>query len=133
MSEWVLARLLPAPQEHFQALLHELARSKDPGSAFAELLEFLARLAPREYALAVGEAPRAALDTYWANYVAATVEHGASQKQVRAPTWTRDVRPLDEPVFASSLTSLRLHLLVKSPPAFSRRNLFVDATLGDRV
>lgn len=133
MSEWVLARLLPSARERFQELLLELSRSEDRGSAFAELLDFLSPLAPREYAIAVAEPPRARFDTYWANYVAATVEHGSALKRVHPPPWTRDVRPLDAPAFASSLMSLRLHLLVNSPPAFSRRNLFIDATLGDRV
>jgi hypothetical protein len=43
------------------------------------------------------------------------------------------VKPLERPWFASSLKSLRLHLLTASPPPFRRRNLFVDSTIGDRV
>jgi hypothetical protein len=41
--------------------------------------------------------------------------------------------PLAEPVFASSLQSLRLHLLVLSPAPFRRRNIFIDSTLGARI
>jgi hypothetical protein len=40
---------------------------------------------------------------------------------------------LPQPVFGSELKALRLHLLTNSPPAFRRRNIFIDATLGDRV
>jgi hypothetical protein len=36
-------------------------------------------------------------------------------------------------VFGSDLQSLRLHLLTHSPPPFLARNIFVDATLGDRI
>jgi hypothetical protein len=28
---------------------------------------------------------------------------------------------------------LRLHLLLSAPPAFRRRNIFLDASVGDRV
>jgi hypothetical protein len=40
---------------------------------------------------------------------------------------------LTEPVFGSELQSLRLYLLTHSPPPFRARNIFIDATLGDRV
>ena len=67
------------------------------------------------------------------NIVAAMVEHAAARKGVPAPHWTRTVLPLGTPWFASELVSLRAHLLRASPTAFRRRNLFVDATLGDRT
>jgi hypothetical protein len=54
-------------------------------------------------------------------------------KDAKPPSWTRDVAPLDQPVFGSSLESLRLHLLMNSPPAFVERNIFIDANVGDRV
>jgi len=54
-------------------------------------------------------------------------------KNTQPPAWTEDVPPLDEPIFGSSLQSLRLHLLTNSPPAFSRRNIFIDSNIGDRV
>jgi hypothetical protein len=36
-------------------------------------------------------------------------------------------------VFGTPIESLRLHLLTASPPAFRRRRIFIDATVGDRV
>jgi len=42
-------------------------------------------------------------------------------------------RSLAEPWFATTLQSLRLHLLRVAPAAFRRRNLFVDAGAGGRV
>jgi hypothetical protein len=41
--------------------------------------------------------------------------------------------PLAEPYFATSLKSLREHLLVAAPIPFKRRNIFVDASVGARV
>jgi len=133
MSAWVLGRLLPSARQAFQEAVAEIASSEAPGFAFAELLERLGPLSAREFEEAVAEPPAVRLDPYWANYVAATVEHGAALKGAAPPAWTREIPPLDAPVFGSSLASLRLHLLVSAPPAFVARNLFVDANLGDRV
>jgi uncharacterized protein (DUF1778 family) len=133
MSEWVLSRALPSTRTVFQDVVADLATSDEPSFAFAELLDLLGPLSADEFELAVAEPPRVSLDPYWANYLAATVEQGASQKRVRVPAWTREIPPLEEPVFGSSLQSLRLHLLLNSPPAFVARNIFIDANLGDRV
>ena len=133
MSDWILSKLLASPQLRFQAVLAELASSQTPSYVFAELLDLIEPMSPALFEQAVRAAPEVALDPYWANYVAATVEHAASLKHAKRPAWTRDIPPLDEPHFGSSLMSLRLHLLVHSPPAFIERNIFIDATVGDRV
>jgi len=133
VSEWILSKALPSVQVTFQGLLADLAASDKPSFVFAELLELLGPMSADEFELAVSEPPSVRLDSYWANYVAATVEHAAAMKRAKAPGWTRDVPPLDEPVFGSSLESLKLHLLVNSPPAFIQRNIFIDSSVGDRV
>ena len=133
MSAWILSRLLPTAEATFQSLVGQLGTSDEPSYAFAELLDLLAPLSAAELEAAVAEAPEAKLDPYWQNYLAATVEHAAAAKHARVPRWTREIAPLDAPVFGSSLESLRLHLLVSSPPAFARRNLFIDASVGKRV
>jgi len=61
------------------------------------------------------------------------VEIACSRCGVACPKWTRQIAPLPEPVFGSALLGLRLYLLTRSPAAFRRRNLFVDATLDDQV
>ena len=61
------------------------------------------------------------------------IEHAAARMRVSAPPWTRDVLPLQAPWFATEMKKLRAHLLQVAPVAFRRRNLFVDATVGDRV
>lgn len=133
MSDWVLMKLAPPARERFQALASEIAAGDEPGYAFAELLDLLDSLGACEFEEAVAERPRAQLDPYWANYVAGAVEHTAAMKRTALPAWTREVEPLDEPVFGSDLRSVRLYLLTHSPPAFSHRNIFIDATVGSRV
>jgi hypothetical protein len=81
----------------------------------------------------VAGAPAAPLEPYVANYVAAMVETAAHRAAVAAPVWTAEIAPLATPVFGSPLPALRMHLLVRAPPAFRRRNIFIDATIGDRV
>ena len=101
--------------------------------AFAELHDFLAALAPGEFASAVRESPPAGTDPYTANYIAGMVETAAHRNRLPPPAWTDRVAPLAEPVFGTALTSLRLHLLTAAPPAFRRRNIFIDASIGARV
>jgi hypothetical protein len=99
----------------------------------AELNDFLHACAPAEFAAAVAEASLDGLSPMLQNYVAAMVELAASQKVLTPPAWVRDVAPLDEPYFATSLLSVRPYLLRVSPVPFKRRNIFVDSSVGDRV
>ena len=134
MSSWVLSRLFLRPPRVFQALVTAL--DTDPERrryAFAELNDFLSSMGPLELRQAVADAPAATLEPYLRNYVAAMVETAAHRANIAAPSWTTEVAPLATPVFGSSLPALRMHLLARSPPAFRRRNIFIDAPLGDRV
>jgi len=133
MSEWILNKVLPSSPMSFQQLIGDLARSEKPGYVFAELLETIGAMSAHEFELAASEPPEVQLNPYWQNYLAATLEHAAALKHAKAPSWVRDVAPLEQPAFGSSLKGLRLHLLVNSPPSFIARNIFVDSTVGDRV
>jgi hypothetical protein len=119
----------------FQQLVADIAAAatKVRGYAYAELLDWIDSVEAAEFEAGVAVAPVAELDPYWANYIAATVEQAAALKQVKTPLWTRDIPPLDRPVFGSSLKSLRLHLLVNAPAAFARRQIFIDSAVGRRV
>lgn len=133
MSSWVRARLLPPPRETFQRLTESLARRPDERRyLLAALNDLLAGTAAAELTQAVAEPPPP-LGPYLANYVAAMVETAAHQAGVLPPEWTAGIAALEEPVFGTPLHALRLHLLMHSPPAFRRRNLFVDASVGDRI
>ena len=92
-----------------------------------------AGLAAGELAAAVAPAPPGSLSPSRDNYVAAMVEYACGRGGIPPPAWTRAIPPLARPEFGSSLESLRLHLLRSAPPPFRRRNLFIDASVGDRV
>jgi uncharacterized protein (DUF1778 family) len=133
LSDWVLSRALPSARSQFEELVSHLSTAEHPSFAFAELLDLLARITSSEFRTAVADLPPVTLSPYWQNYLAATVEQAAVQKKQVPPDWTRRIEPLEEPVFGSTLRSLREHLLFNSPPAFRRRNIFIDASVGARV
>jgi uncharacterized protein (DUF1778 family) len=133
ISDWVLSCALPSARAQFEELVAELSTGKNASYAFADLLDLLTRLSAAEFRTAVAELPAMTLTPYWENYLAATVEQAATHKRVAPPEWTTRIQPLEEPAFGSTLQSLRQHLLIHSPPAFCRRNLFIDASLGARV
>ena len=134
VSSWVLKRLIPPAEERFQALCEVLATSPTTRpSRFSVINDFLAGMSAKSLVEAVGLAPRADLGSFEANYLAAMIEQACVTKTLDIPAWLTDIEPLPNPWFASSLTSLRLHLLTRSPPAFRRRNLFVDNNVGERV
>lgn len=132
MSAYVLARLLPAQARRFTELV---GACRDPAGAryaLAELNTWLESLAAGELRSALA-APPSGLTSYFANYVAAMIEVACSRRGVHPPDWIGTIAPLAEPVFGSELLSLRLYLLTHSPAPFRRRNIFIDATVGDRV
>jgi hypothetical protein len=133
VSAFVLARALPPAAARFGEILGALGEADRPRYALAELNDLLAELAPREFEAATADADLRGLSLLVQNQVAAMVELAAHQKGVAPPAWVREIPPLTEPHFAAPLASLRLHLLRASPVPFRRRNLFVDASVGDRV
>lgn len=139
VSAYVLGRALPSARLRFGELVGDLAEEgADQGKrrfALAELNDLLAGLAPMELreAVAVADAELRGLSPYLRNYVAAMVEVASERNGVPPPAWTREILPLEGPVFATDLPALRLHLLRSSPVAFKRRNIFLDASIGDRI
>jgi hypothetical protein len=132
MSAYVLSRVLSVPAGQFQDAVRNCAGS-EPRFALAELNSWLSSLSAGELREAIEAAPTLVLTPYLSNTVAAMVELACARIGFAPPAWTRDVEALAEPVFGSALQSVRLHLLKSSPAPFRRRNLFVDASLGDRV
>jgi hypothetical protein len=133
MSAYVLARVLADPAARWRTYVRELERGDEPRIALAGLSAWLGRLGANDLPGAVDEAPPAGLSDFHANYVAAMVEQVCASRGVAPPGWTRAIVPLERPAFASALSSLRLHLLRRSPPPFRRRNLFVDSSAGAQV
>jgi hypothetical protein len=133
VSSFVLSRALPSAVLRFGEILRELGDPDRWRFALAELNDLLTELAPRELAEVTWDADLGRLSPYLQNYVAAMVEFAAHREGVAPPDWVRDVRPLEEPHFATPLEGLRLHLLRASPVPFRRRNIFIDSGMGDRV
>jgi hypothetical protein len=133
MSAYVLARVLSLPAARFQDCVRDCADSASPRFALAELNSLLSNLTAGELRDAIATPPPPGLSPFLSNYIAAMVEYACGQRAVAVPEWTRSIEPLVEPVYGSALQSLRLYLLTHSPPPFRVRNIFIDATLGDRV
>ena len=133
ISQWVLSKTLPSGQQAFLELLGQLKSTSNPKYILAQIHDMLSVAAADEFELMVAQPPGVDLTEYVANYVAAMVEYAAMQKGRRAPSWTRQVPALKTPVFGSDFKSLQLYLLTHSPPPFRRRNIFIDATVGQRV
>jgi uncharacterized protein (DUF1778 family) len=133
MSAYVLSLVLSAGSAQFEERVAACARTASTSFALAELNSFLVGLTPQKFRDAVASAPKVALTPFIANYVAAMVDYGCARLGIPTPSWTREVAPLLEPAFGTTLQSLRLYLLTHSPAAFRSRNIFIDATLGARV
>jgi uncharacterized protein (DUF1778 family) len=134
MSSFVLARVLPPAGAQFAQRVAECASGKEARFALAALNTYLASQPAAALTEAVTLRPhRWPTDPVTANRIAAMVELACARHGVRAPAWLADIEPLATPVFDSTLKGLRLHLLSHAPPPFRRRNLFVDASVGDQV
>ncbi|MBL8540539.1 MAG: DUF1778 domain-containing protein [Betaproteobacteria bacterium] len=133
MSAYVLARVLPPLRSRFAEMTEACREPATERFALAELSGWIGELSGAELREGVASPPAPGMTPYLANYVAAMVEYACARRNVSPPPWTRAIAPLTEPVFGSTLMSLRLHLLTHSPPPFRRRNIFIDSTVGARV
>lgn len=133
MSAYVLTRALSMPEREFHEAVGALSGPQAPSFALAEINSLLSKLSAAEVRDATASAPAVELSPFLANYVAAMVETACEMRGLTLPPWVRSIAPLDSPVFASKLQRLRLYLLTHSPAAFRRRNIFIDASLGERV
>lgn len=133
MSRYVLSRALPAATAKVTAVIGRLGGPDGHKYALAELNDLLAALPGAAFADALAGSDVQKLSPFLQNYVAAMVEHAAHQKLLPPPAWVAGIAPLETPYFAVEFPRLRMHLLRTAPVAFKRRNLFVDATVGDRV
>lgn len=119
--------------EVFQSLVDALRDVSGRRLVYAALHDLLADLTPATFDEATAGVRLVGLGTVERNRVASMVEHVAHRLGRVPPAWCGEVEPLARPEFSGGLLSLRPHLLRVSPVAFRRRNLFVDATVGDRV
>jgi hypothetical protein len=132
VSTWVLRQILPEEADRFQQLAANLATGTTK-FGLAELADFLRTLPAGAFQRAVAQRPRARLDADTLNYLAGAIELAASRRGQAPPPWTSEVPIAETPSFGSTLSSVRLHLLTRSPVALRRRNQFMDASMDDRV
>ncbi len=67
-------------------------------------------------------------------FLGAMAEHLTQQHRMPVPAWCLEAnRFLDEPVFAFKTAEGRMFLLVESPTAFRRRNIFISGDALTRV
>ncbi|MCR9276407.1 MAG: hypothetical protein NXH85_00435 [Pseudomonadaceae bacterium] len=134
VSRWVLRRLLPECADELQSMIDTLGASPQLRSQMlAEVHDFLVSSDSIQLGQALTNLDLSELAAFEANYVAAMVETACANRDISSPPWLKRIAPLADPWFATSLKSLRLHLLTASPPPFRRRNLYIDSTLGARV
>jgi hypothetical protein len=133
MSAYVLAKVLPDSASEFRNRVKDCAGSASPRFGLAELNTLLATFTAGELRDAIAAPLPQELPPFRANYIAAMVEYSCAMRGIAIPAWTRSIPPLADPVFGSELQSLRHYLLTRSPAPFRSRNIFIDATVGDRV
>jgi uncharacterized protein (DUF1778 family) len=132
VSAYVLGRVQAPAAQEVADVVSRIAQDTSR-FAMAELNALLTRLTVGELREAVEYAPRQLLDAYHSNYIAAMVEMACERLSLAVPAWVCQMPLLAEPVFGSTLQSLRLYLLTHSPAAFRRRNIFIDASIGGQV
>jgi hypothetical protein len=98
---------------------------------YARIGDLLMELAPADFSEAIRHHPRNAGSEDFA-YLASMIDYACAMKGVNPPTWLSNVPPLAIPWFASDLSSLKLYMLIQSPVAFRKRNIFVDSTFDHR-
>jgi hypothetical protein len=133
MSAYVLHQALPAPAIRLQECIEDCAGPAPARFGLAALNTLLTSWTAAELRAAIAAPPATVLPPFLSNYIAAMIEQACERRSVRVPDWVRAIAPLRDPAFGSTLKSLRLHLLTHSPAPFRRRNIFIDATVGDQV
>ena len=133
VSAYLLSQAMPDLHEQFQRAVTSLQDESEQRYAFAEISELLSALGARELERTVCDVDLGGLSDFAQNYLAATVDHLCALRGAALPAWASTVSPLPAPWFATSLRSLRVHLLRSAPIAFKRRNLFVDSGPDARV
>lgn len=117
--------------------LAELAKRVKGGEDFSVLFRefldaFYATPAEDQRGALSAEPPR--IDVLHDAWLGATAEELSKRNALPVPTWTEDpCRFMTRAYFAGGLESLKPILLVESPSAFRRRQLFVSANALSRV
>ena len=133
MSSWVLSKISNNQSKEFLRVVEKLVSSKKQSYIYAEIHDLLMKCGNNIFNKTIESSPTVELNSFQINYVAAMVEYRAMQLNEKIPAWCSEITTLDTPYFGSSLKSLNLYLLLNSPLAFRKRNIFIDSSVGQRV
>jgi hypothetical protein len=136
MSQWILQKILPDPEAKLLTLLAKLKRvenTKNRSFILNELASFLARLSGHELQMAIAKPINIGLSELMDNYVAAMIEQACVFKKIAPTLWLTEKTSVEQPFFGTKLQSMRLYLLIVSPPSFKKRNIFIDSSIGELV
>ena len=132
MSAWILQKVLNDNSKIFIDLIGEFA-TQEQSYVFAAINDFLINLNALDFEYATAIEAISELDDFRSNYIIAMILQRANQLSAPYPDWINKYRILEKPYFGSQLKSLRLYLLINSPPEFKSRNIFIDSAIGERV
>lgn len=133
VSTFVLRRVLVDTEAQLEDLLVALAAEREPRATLARVGGLLASLDSASFRDLTMALDVSRLTAFHQNYLAAMIEHRSSQLGMAAPAWTLRVPVLDEPYFPAGTDRLRPYLMREAPVVYKRRNLFVDAGVGDHL
>lgn len=133
VSTFVLRRVLVDTEAQLEDLMLTVAAEREPRATLARIGALLASLDSPSFRELTMALDVSRLTPFYQNYLAAMVEHRAAQLGVPAPAWTLRVAVLDEPYFPAGTDRLRPYLMREAPVVYKRRNLFVDAGVGDHL
>ncbi len=133
LSEWILSKLSIENSPYtIQSIYEELSKKHNQAFAYVQLHDLLMKVSPQLWDDFVSIRPHN-LECETMAYTASMIERAAQMRGLTQPPWIREVETCSPPYFATNLQTLRLYLLINSPVAFRKRNIFIDSSTGDRV
>ena len=133
LSNWILNKLkIDISPVEIKIIYGQIAIASDSSYALAFLNDSLMKVPKHTWSDLVSIKPEN-LNFENLCYVASMIEHAAEIRELNTPLWVNDIGALQTPYFVSTFKNLRLYLLINSPVSFRKRNIFIDASIGDRV
>ncbi len=136
LSAWILDQLTPAYIRRWCTLCDSLAECESIQSAtlhLASIHDLISKLSSAELSHLLRFPPSVQIALEMLAYLASMLEHIAYNKKSAVPEWVSKTPALESPIFGSTLLSVREHLLINSPAAYKKRNIFIDSPVGGRV
>lgn len=132
LSEWIISKLSSDSSSiEIKKIYAKLRKAEDSSYILALLNDYLMNMPELLWNDALKDSPEN-IDIENLCYIASMIERATEIRGLELPQWVKDIGPLSKPYFGSKLKNLRMYLLINSPIAFRKRNIFIDASVGDR-